>query len=69
MKLDQKLTAAVSSPDPAAGTNLYTFMAQRFNFTWGPDGLNCAALLGKPSPITLTTDANGVCTAASIATP
>ena len=69
MKLDQKLTSPVSSPDPAAGSNLYTFMAQRFNFTWGPDGLNCAALLGKPSPITLTVDANGVCTAASIATP
>jgi hypothetical protein len=69
MKLDQKLTSAVSSPDPAAGSNLYAFMAQRFNFTWGPDGLNCAALLGKPSPIALTIDANGVCTGATIATP
>jgi hypothetical protein len=69
LKLDQTLTSAASSPDPAAATNLYTFMAQRFNFTWGPDGLDCAALVGKPSPITLTIDANGVCTAASIATP
>ncbi|MGZ3429749.1 MAG: hypothetical protein ACXVCV_24025, partial [Polyangia bacterium] len=69
MKLDQKLTTPVSSPDPAAGTNLYTFMAQRFNFTWGPDGLNCAALIGKPSPIALQVDANGICTGATIATP
>ncbi|MGZ3406972.1 MAG: hypothetical protein ACXVAN_11050, partial [Polyangia bacterium] len=69
MKLDQKLTTPVSSPDPAAGSNLFTFMAQRFNFTWGPDGLNCAALTGKPSPITLQVDANGICTGATIATP
>ena len=66
IKLDQKLTSAVSSPDPAAATNLFTFMAQRFNFTWGPDGLDCATLTGKPSPIKLTLDANGVCTGASI---
>jgi hypothetical protein len=41
-------------------------MAQRFNFTWGPDGLDCATLINKPSPITLTIDANGVCTGATI---
>ena len=66
MKLDQKLTAAAGSPDAGAATNLFTFMAQRFNFTWGPDGLDCAALTGKPSPIKLTFDAAGVCTAATI---
>jgi hypothetical protein len=69
MKLDQKLTAAAGSPDAGAATNLFTFMAQRFNFTWGPDGLDCAALTGKPSPIKLTLDVNGVCTAASITIP
>jgi hypothetical protein len=69
MKLDQKMTSAVGSPDPGAATNLFTFLAQRFNFTWGPNGLDCATLTGKPSPIKLTLDVNGVCTAASITIP
>ena len=69
MKLDQKLLANTGSPDPAAATNLYTFMAQRFDFTWGPDGLDCAALTGKPSPIRLTVNGSGVCTGATITLP
>ena len=69
IKLDQRFTSAAASPDPAAGSNLFTFLAQRFNFTWGPNGLDCATLIKKPSPITLTIDANGVCTGATIATP
>ncbi|HEX6838837.1 MAG TPA: hypothetical protein VF334_19800 [Polyangia bacterium] len=69
MKLDQKMFSAASSPDAGAATNLFTFMAQRFDFTWGPNGLDCATLTGKPSPMKLTVDANGVCTAASITLP
>lgn len=65
MKLDQKYTARVGSPDPGAATNLFTFLAQRFNFTWS-GGLGCDALTGKSSPITLTLDGNGVCTGATI---
>jgi hypothetical protein len=48
------------SPDPAAANNLFTFMAQRFNMTWGADGLNCQGLLKQPSPITVKKNANGV---------
>ncbi len=66
LKLDQAALSASSSPDPAAATNLFTFMAQRFNFTFGPNGLNCSGLLGVQSPIVTTFDANGVCTAATI---
>jgi hypothetical protein len=54
----------VSTPDPAAATNLFTFMAQRFNASYSI--LTCDVLLNQPSPITITTDANGVCTAATI---
>ncbi|GHO44639.1 hypothetical protein [Ktedonospora formicarum] len=55
------------SPDPAAGNNLFTFMAQRFNGTWGADGgLNCQGLLNKNSPIQVQTDDNGVAISATI---
>jgi hypothetical protein len=64
MKTDQTITQAVSSPDPAAATNLFTFLAQRFNASYSI--LGCDKLLNQPSPITLTTDANGVCTGATI---
>jgi hypothetical protein len=64
MKLNQTVLSAVSTPDPAAATNLFTFMAQRFNASYSI--LTCDVLLNQPSPITITTDANGVCTAATI---
>lgn len=66
---DKPLTVTQSSPNPAAANNLFTFLAQRFNFTWGPSGLDCANLVAQPSPITLQLDGNGVCTGATIATP
>jgi hypothetical protein len=66
IKLDQALTSVVASPMPDVATNLYTFLAQRFQFTWSADGLNCAALINKPSPITLVQDANGITTGATI---
>ncbi|KAG0332947.1 hypothetical protein BG000_009602 [Podila horticola] len=46
------------SPDPAAATNLFTFMGQRYAASW--TNLGCDKLLGFTSAITVTTDKNGV---------
>jgi hypothetical protein len=69
LQLDMTLTQNRPSPDPAAASTLFTFLANRFNTAFGANGLNCAGLLNKPNPITLTTDANGVVTAATITVP
>jgi hypothetical protein len=54
MLLDSPFTRKQPSPDAAAANNLFTFLAQRFNGTWGNDGgLNCQGLLNMDSPITL----------------
>ncbi|SRR5579883_111672 len=63
---DASLTKQHASPDPAAANNLFTFLAQRFNATWGANGLDCQALLRKNSPIKVTNDANGVAIDATI---
>jgi hypothetical protein len=52
------------SPDPGAADSLYTFLAQRFVASY--DILSCAYLLHIPDPISLTINAEGVTTAASI---
>jgi hypothetical protein len=52
------------SPDPAAANSLFTFMAQRFIASY--DILGCAALLQLPDPVSVTTDTQGVATAATI---
>jgi hypothetical protein len=57
---DKPQTRQFMSPDPAVGNSLFTFLAQRFNGTWGPMGLNCMGRLGQASPIIVTTDNNGV---------
>jgi hypothetical protein len=69
MQMDMMLTQSLPSPTPGVANNLFTFLAQRFNFTWGADGLNCAGLLNQPSPITVQADANGVATSATINVP
>jgi hypothetical protein len=58
--LDAPLTKQAPSPDPAMANTLFTFLAQRFNTTWGPAGLNCRDLLHQKSPITVTVNAQGV---------
>jgi hypothetical protein len=63
---DQARFSASSSPDPGAGTNLFTFLAQRFNGTWSL--LTCDQLTGQASPIETTFNADGVCTGATITT-
>lgn len=67
LNLDEPWTVVAASPTPDVATNLFTFLAQRFSFTFGPDGLNCTGLLGIANPVTLTQDAAGVVTAATIA--
>lgn len=63
---DMAWTSAASSPDAGAANNLFTFLAQRFNASFGPDNLNCTGLLNMQSPITTQMDANGVTISASI---
>lgn len=64
--LDAPFTVKSAPPDPAVGNTLFTFLAQRFTATYGENGLNCAKLLGKPSPITTTLDGNGVAISAAL---
>ncbi|GCE31029.1 hypothetical protein KDA_65130 [Dictyobacter alpinus] len=67
IQLDAQFTKNRPSPDPAAANNLFTFLAQRFNAGFGDGGLNCTKLINAQSPITVTTDGNGVATDATIA--
>lgn len=72
---DMPFTSQAGSLNPAAANNLFTFLAQRFAATFGPPaeggaGLGpqgCTQLLGVGNPINLTTDGNGVVTAATLA--
>ena len=57
---DKAKLVVAPSPVPANATNLWTFMAQRLNATFGPGGLNCTALLGTSNPVYVTTNAGGV---------
>lgn len=60
IQLDMPFTMNRPSPDAGAATNLFTFLAQRFNASL--TNLNCPG----QSPITLQQDANGVTTGATI---
>jgi hypothetical protein len=62
LKLDAAMEAGTASPVPDVGSNLATFLAARLaaSFT----NLNCKNY-GLTNPVTLTTDANGVATAAT----
>ena len=64
--LDSSLTKQHTSPSATAASNLFTFLAQRFNMTWGAAGLNCQGLLKQTSPVTMTTDSAGVVIDATI---
>ena len=66
---DMKTFQGQPSPDGGATANsLFTFLANRLNATLANGGLNCVGLLNIKNPVTLTTDGNGVVTAATIAT-
>ncbi len=55
------------SPDGGAtANNMFTFLANRLNGALGANGLNCVGLLKIQNPVTLTTDGNGIVTAATL---
>jgi choice-of-anchor A domain-containing protein len=61
---EQTLLANFPSIVPAAASNLFTFLAQRYVAAY--QLLNCAALTGQPDPVSFTMDANGVVNSATI---
>lgn len=65
---EQAIFQNFPSPDGGAVTsNLFTFLANRLNGTFSAGGLNCVGSLKIQNPVMLTTDGNGVVTAATIA--
>src|SRR6185312_9611449 len=65
LKLDAAMETGTASPVPALGNNLANFLAARLSASFG--NLNCQNF-GLTDPVTLTTDANGVATAATFNT-
>jgi hypothetical protein len=63
LKNNQTVLATGTSPVPAVGNNLFTFMASRLNMSF--TNLNCHSF-GLTSPVTVTLGGNGVATAATI---
>jgi hypothetical protein len=58
-----------ASPNADLANNLFTFLAVRLNTTWNQaNGLGCAELLNKPTPVNLTVT-NGVVTDANYILP
>ncbi len=69
LQLDMQNFLNHPSPDGGVTANsLFTFLANRMNATLGAGGLGCLALLKIQDPITLTTNGNGVVTAATLNT-
>jgi hypothetical protein len=66
LMLDASFTKASPSPDPGVANTLFTFLAQRFVFSYEANGLNCMKLLRQPDPITVKTDVNGIAIDATI---
>src|SRR6266550_4145540 len=65
LKLDAPMETETASPVPDLGNNLATFLAARLSGSF--DNLNCKNY-GLTDPVTLTTDDNGVATAATFDT-
>jgi hypothetical protein len=65
LKLDAPMETGTASPVPDLGNNLATFLAARLSGSF--DNLNCKNY-GLTNPVTLTTDADGVATAATFDT-
>ncbi|KIJ65781.1 hypothetical protein HYDPIDRAFT_186942 [Hydnomerulius pinastri MD-312] len=69
INLNQQAFTNTGSPAADQATNLFTFLAMRFSASFGPaPGLGCTQLLNIANPVTLTTDGNGIVTAATINT-
>ena len=65
LKLDAPFETETASPVPDLGDNLANFLAARLSGSF--DNLNCKNY-GLTNPVTLTTDDNGVATAATFNT-
>ncbi len=65
LALDKQFTVGAPSPDNGTGNSLFTFLAARLDGSFG--NLNCKDF-GLTDPVTLTLDANGVATAATLNT-
>jgi hypothetical protein len=63
---DQKFTRGFASPDPAAASNLYTFLVQRFVASY--QNLTCETLTGIADPVSFANNAKGVAVAGIIHT-
>jgi hypothetical protein len=62
LNTNQALLATGTSPVPAVGNNLLTFLANRLNMSF--TNLNCQNF-GLNNPVTVTLDGNGAATAAT----
>lgn len=51
LQKDQVLFQNAKSPNITMGSNLFTFLAQRFKTTYEQNGLNCMGLLNMPDPV------------------
>lgn len=60
LQTEQQWTSVAKSLDPAAANSLFTFLANRLDFTLGAGGLNCTGLLNQPNPVHLKLDNTGV---------
>jgi hypothetical protein len=67
LQQDRNFTENQNTPDPGAGTNLFTFLAQRLAASF--DELNCGGLVDFKNPITVKTNGDGVATGATFANP
>jgi hypothetical protein len=65
LSANQATLAGAASPVPAVGNSLFTFMANRLSMSFA--NLNCGNF-GVTDPVTVTLDANGVATAATLST-
>ncbi len=51
LEVDRSWTSSAPSLDSGVANSLFTFLAARLDFTFGPSGLNCTSLLKAPSPV------------------
>ena len=63
LNTNQALLATGTSPVPAVGNNLFTFLANRLNMSF--TNLNCQSF-GLKNPVTVTLNGNGAASAATI---
>jgi hypothetical protein len=68
LQRNQESFASQPSPVTDVANSLFTFMAQRFVFTFDAQGLDCANRLHVADPVVLQTDENGMTIGATINT-